>query len=83
MICFFLNLIIRLRTANYIDLKNNEELQNFLVSDLRNKNGKIYCEIYDNTFLHYCGGSNWRQEGKEIHRYLTNKLKHTLLHLCK
>lgn len=64
-------------------LKNNEELQNFLVSDLRNKNGKIYCEIYDNTFLHYCGGSNWRQEGKEIHRYLTNKLKHTLLHLCK
>lgn len=61
--------------------KNNEKLKDFLQSDLRNQNGKFYCELYDNTFLHYRGGGNWRKEGKEIHRYLTKRLKNTLLHL--
>jgi len=64
-------------------LKDNEDLKNFLVSDLRNRNGKFHCEIYDNTFLYYRGCDNWRQEGQEIHRYLTGKLKQTLLRLCQ
>ncbi len=62
-------------------LKDKEDLKDFLQSDLRNQNGKFYCEIYDNTFLHYRGGGNWRKEGKEIHRYLTKRLRNVLLHL--
>jgi hypothetical protein len=65
------------------EFKDNEDLKDFFKSDLRNQNGKFYCEIFDNTFLHYRGGGNWNREGKEIHNYLTNKLKQTLLLLCK
>ena len=41
------------------NIKNNIKLINLLKSDTRNKNNKISCELYDEKFLHYRGGSNW------------------------
>jgi len=57
------------------NIKANTSLLDFFESDPRNDNGKYFCEIYDNVFLHYRAGGNWRNEGLEIHRLLTNKLK--------
>ena len=31
--------------------------------------------IYDNVFLHYRAGGNWRKEGLELHKLLSQKLK--------
>ena len=41
--------------------------------------GKFFCEIYDNVFLHYRAGGNWRNEGINIHKKLTKELKEALL----
>ena len=41
------------------NLNNNKKFVELLVSDVRNKNNKISCELYDSVFLHYRGGSNW------------------------
>jgi hypothetical protein len=60
-------------------LKNNTKLIDFLENDVRNKNGKFFCEIYDNVFLHYRAGGNWEKRGLETHKILTNKLKNALL----
>jgi hypothetical protein len=60
-------------------IKNNEKLVNFLVNDSRNINSKFFCEIYDNVFLHYRAGGNWRKEGLDLHKNLTNRLKEALL----
>ncbi len=56
------------------NLKDNELLIDFLIKDPRNENGKIFCEIYDNKFLHYRAGGNWRNEGLNFHQDLSNKL---------
>ena len=61
------------------ELKNNTEFTNFLKEDVRNKDGKFFCELYENVFLHYRAGSNWRREGLKIHTDLTNTLKNILL----
>ena len=61
------------------DLKNNLELIKFLKEDVRNKDGKFFCELYENVFLHYRAGSNWRKEGPKLHNTLTNSLKKVLL----
>ena len=45
---------------------NNEKLLNFLKSDERNQNQKFFCELYDETFLHYRDGSNWSDPKKNI-----------------
>lgn len=37
----------------------NSQLLDFVKSDPRNTNGKFFCEIYDNRFLHLRGQSNW------------------------
>ena len=56
------------------NLKNDDKLVEFLLNDPRNTNGKFFCEIYDNKFLHYRAGGNWRGEGLEFHKDLSNKL---------
>jgi len=59
--------------------ENNTKLINFLKNDSRNKNNKFFCEIYDNVFLHYRAGGNWRNEGINLHKLLSQRLKNTLL----
>lgn len=61
------------------NLKDNNKLVDFLITDVRNVNGKFFCEIYDNKFLHYRSGANWRGEGLQTHKMLTEKLKNCLL----
>lgn len=60
-------------------LKDNEKLVNFLNTDVRNVNGKFFCELYDGVFLHYRAGGNWRGEGMELHTRLTEALKSAIL----
>jgi hypothetical protein len=57
------------------NLINNKSLISFIQDDLRNQNGKYFCEIYDNKFLHYRAGGNWNNEGMELHKHLSNMLK--------
>lgn len=61
------------------NVKNNEALVTFLQNDVRNENGKFFSELYDGAFLHYRAGGNWRKEGMETHRQLTEMLKGALL----
>jgi hypothetical protein len=61
------------------NLESNTKLIEFLKNDIRNVNNKFFCEIYDNVFLHYRSGGNWRKEGLELHKILSQKLKNTLL----
>jgi hypothetical protein len=61
------------------NLKGNQALVGFLMDDTRNENGKFFCEIYDNVFLHYRAGGNWRGEGMGLHTELTEKLKSALI----
>jgi hypothetical protein len=60
-------------------IKQNHQLFDFLQTDPRNQNGKFFCELYDGAFLHYRAGGNWRQEGIEFHRKLTQRLKDVLI----
>ena len=55
-------------------LKNNTKVIDFIKNDPRNMNGKFFCEIYDNKFLHYRAGGNWRGEGMNLHKDLSDKL---------
>ena len=56
-------------------LKENNDLITFLKNDKRNKDGKFFCEIYDDIFLHYRGGGcNWMGEGMEFHKSQLEKL---------
>jgi len=63
------------------NLIENKSLINFIQTDLRNQNGKYFCEIYDNKFLHYRAGGNWKGEGLQIHNHLSNMLKSILVEL--
>jgi hypothetical protein len=57
------------------NLKGNDNLITFLKNDKRNKDGKFFCEIYDDVFLHYRGGGcNWMGEGIEFHKSQLEKL---------
>lgn len=60
-------------------LKKNDALVTFLQNDFRNENGKFFCELYDGSFLHYRAGGNWRNEGMDAHRRLTQSLKNVLV----
>lgn len=60
-------------------LKNNTKLIEFLQKDVRNLNGKFFCEIYDDMFLHYRAGGNWRKEGIDLHRHLSDILYDILI----
>lgn len=61
------------------NLQNNEKLLHFIKTDPRNQNGKFYCEIYDNKFLHYRAGGNWEKRNMNIHNALALKLRNLLL----
>jgi hypothetical protein len=61
------------------NLQSNVKLMHFLTNDVRNENNKLFCEIFDNVFLHYRAGGNWRQEGLELHSRLTYLLRSALL----
>ena len=59
-------------------LNGNTQLVDFLKNDVRNIDGKFFCEIYDGVFFHYRAGGNWRNEGLELHKKLSNTLKKCL-----
>ena len=61
------------------NLNDNTKLIHFIKTDPRNQNGKFYCEIYDNKFLHYRAGGNWEKRNMNIHVGLTLKLRDLLL----
>ena len=61
------------------NLKKNKKLIDFFKNDVRNINGKFFCEIYENVFLHYRAGGNWRREGLNLHAKLSSILKDSLL----
>jgi len=61
------------------NIKGNKKLIDFFTNDVRNVNGKFFCEIYDNVFLHYRAGGNWMYEGMEVHKKLTKSLKKILV----
>ena len=61
-------------------MENNSKLIDFLHNDSRNIDGKFFCEIYDDVFLHYRAGGNWRREGMELHNNLSLSLKKCLLY---
>lgn len=54
-------------------LKNNKLLE-FLKQDIRNTNSLFYCELYDDVFLHYRGGSNWNHIDFNNYKTSTHKL---------
>jgi hypothetical protein len=56
----------------------NPALIEFLKKDRRNENGKLFCEIYDDVFLHYRAGGNWRQEGVNSHFEAAKQLRDIL-----
>ena len=61
------------------NLKDNAKLIHFIKTDPRNQNGKFYCEIYDNKFLHYRAGGNWEKRNMKLHVALALKLRQSLL----
>lgn len=60
-------------------LENNTKLIDFLQKDVRNVNSKFFCEIYDEVFLHYRAGGNWKNEGIDFHHNLSGILYDTLI----
>ncbi len=61
------------------NLQHNTKLIDFFKNDIRNTNGKFFCEIYDDVFLHYRAGGNWMKEGLDLHRFLSQMLHSSLL----
>jgi len=61
------------------NLQHNTALVEFMKQDIRNTNGKLFCEIYDDVFLHYRAGGNWRKEGLNVHNYLSQSLRKCLI----
>ena len=61
------------------NLQTNAKLIHFIKTDPRNQNGKFFCEIYHNKFLHYRAGGNWEKINMNIHVGLTLKLRDLLL----
>jgi hypothetical protein len=57
------------------NLKENERLVCFLQNDIRNINGKFFCELYDNKFFHYRAGGNWEKRNFKLHVDLSYQLK--------
>jgi hypothetical protein len=54
-------------------------IDSFIGADPRNKDGRYFCEIYDNTFLHYRAGGDWQRRGLGFHNDLSEKLKAVLM----
>ena len=64
-------------------IKNNNLLTTFLHNDSRNNRGKYFCEIYDNIFFHYRGGSNWMNNLNNNHNLYMQQLLTIVDSLCK
>ncbi len=61
--------------SHLIDTLKSENLIYFLKNDVRNVNGKFWCEIYENSILHYRAGSNWNNEGVDVHNTVIKQLE--------
>lgn len=57
----------------------NTKLATFFRNDPRNNSGNYFCEIYDETFLHYRAGGDWQRKGLGFHNDLTEKLKSVVM----
>ena len=64
------------------NLKENKLLINFLENDTRNLNGNYFCEIYDNLFFHYRGGSNWMNNLNKKHFENLKELLNIVNEIC-
>jgi hypothetical protein len=53
----------------------------FCEHDIKNINGKYWCEIYHDVFLHLRAGSNWENISRTIHDQRTQSIKNVLLNL--
>lgn len=51
---------------NELETDMSEKVLEFIISDDRNNDKKFYTELYDNKFLHFRAGSNWKKEPSEI-----------------
>jgi hypothetical protein len=53
---------------NYSDLTNifSGDIKKFIVEDERNIDNNYYTEFYDETFLHFRAGSNWKKEPARV-----------------
>jgi hypothetical protein len=61
------------------NLERKNKFIEFLKEDKRNYGELIFSEIYDDIFYHYHAGCNWRGEGLEYHKYLSNKLNEVII----
>ena len=52
----------------------SSSLLRFLQDDPKNNEGKFYCELYDERFLHYRAGGNWDRLPKSVHLRRTDQL---------
>lgn len=52
--------------TDMLEIEISKALSDFLSEDDRNIDGKNFCEIYDQKFLHFRAGSNWRLEEPEV-----------------
>ena len=57
------------------DLELPQKVWDFLKNDIKNVDGKYWCEMYDEIFLHYRAGSNWENISKTIHQKRIESLK--------
>lgn len=64
-------------------IKDNNLLRTFLHNDSRNNGGKYFCEIYDDIFFHYRGGSNWMNNLNNNHNLYMQQLLTIVNDLCK
>lgn len=53
----------------------------FCEQDIKNVDGKFWCELYHNTFLHTRASSNWENICRSIHNHRTQALRQVLLSL--
>jgi hypothetical protein len=49
-----------------LNSKLSTKILNFMLHDDRNIDDKFYSELYDNKFIHFRAGSNWKKEPAEI-----------------
>lgn len=59
------------------------KLIDFFKNDPRNINGKFFCEIYENMFLHYRAGGNWLRQGIKLHNNLSQQLHSIIINMLK
>ena len=65
---------------NYAGLTNifSGNIKEFIVEDERNIDNNYYTEFYDETFLHFRAGSNWKKEPAQVVKSRINKFSSSL-----